>query len=61
MLNIENTVLVIVDVQGKLASLMHEKEAMMKNIITMARSCPDTGTADSLDGTDSGKTRTYHT
>ena len=37
MLNIENTVLVVVDVQGKLATLMHEQEAMMKNIISMAK------------------------
>ena len=36
-LNIENTVLVVIDVQGKLATLMHEQEAMMKNIIAMAK------------------------
>ena len=37
MLSIDNTLLVIVDVQGKLASLMHEQEALYKNIVTMAK------------------------
>ena len=32
MLNLDNTVLVIVDVQGKLATLMHKKDALYKNL-----------------------------
>ncbi|MBN1393032.1 MAG: hydrolase [Sedimentisphaerales bacterium] len=32
MLNIENSLLVVVDVQGKLASLMHDRDALSKNI-----------------------------
>ncbi len=32
MLDIENCCLVVVDVQGKLAQLMHEKQSMFKNI-----------------------------
>ena len=32
MLEIENSCLVIVDVQGKLAQLMHDKETLFKNI-----------------------------
>ena len=32
MLRIENTVLVVVDVQGKLASLMYDKQALFENI-----------------------------
>ena len=37
MLSIENTALVIVDVQGKLATLMHEQEALYKNLVTMVK------------------------
>ena len=32
MLSLDNTVLVIVDVQGKLATLMHKKDALYKNL-----------------------------
>jgi len=32
MLRVENTVLLVVDVQGKLASLMHDKRALFENI-----------------------------
>lgn len=32
MLNIDNTVLVVIDIQGKLAALMHEKEAVYQNV-----------------------------
>lgn len=32
MLDVNETVLVVVDVQGKLATLMHEKERMLKNL-----------------------------
>jgi nicotinamidase-related amidase len=32
MLTVENTVLVIVDIQGKLAHLMHEKHKLFKNV-----------------------------
>ncbi len=35
MLNIDNTVLVVIDIQGKLASLMHEKEAVYENVIRL--------------------------
>ena len=35
MLEIKNTVLVIVDVQGKLATLMHQKEGFFANVIKM--------------------------
>src|SRR3990172_5501939 len=32
MLDIENSCLIVVDVQGKLAELMHEKQVLFKNI-----------------------------
>ena len=32
MLDIQNCCLVVVDVQGKLAQLMHDKESLFKNI-----------------------------
>jgi len=32
MLNVENTALVVIDVQGKLAQLMHEKETLFDNV-----------------------------
>jgi nicotinamidase-related amidase len=32
MLNIDNTVLLVIDVQGKLARLMHDKEALFTNL-----------------------------
>ena len=35
MLRAEDTVLVVIDVQGKLAQLMHDKEELFKNIRTM--------------------------
>ena len=35
MLNAENTALVIVDVQGKLATLMHKQKALYKSLIAM--------------------------
>ena len=37
MLNLESTVLVVVDVQGKLATLMHEHEQLSHNIVTMVK------------------------
>jgi len=39
MLEIKNTVLVVVDVQGKLAQLMHEKELLFKNIRILIQAC----------------------
>ena len=38
MLNIEQTALVIVDVQGKLATLMHEQEQLYKNLVALIKS-----------------------
>ncbi|UCE25617.1 MAG: hydrolase [Candidatus Zixiibacteriota bacterium] len=35
MLNRENAVLVVIDVQGKLATLMHQKEKLFANVIRM--------------------------
>ncbi|OED47245.1 hydrolase [Endozoicomonas sp. (ex Bugula neritina AB1)] len=37
MLNPEDAALVIVDVQGKLASLMHERESLYKNLVAMVK------------------------
>ncbi len=37
MLELENTVLVLVDVQGKLAQLMYEKDALFENLCKMIR------------------------
>ncbi|KEI72132.1 hydrolase [Endozoicomonas elysicola] len=37
MLNLESSVLVVVDVQGKLATLMHEHESLFHNIVTMVK------------------------
>ena len=37
MLSKENTVLVVVDVQGKLATLMHEAEGLSKNLVAMVK------------------------
>lgn len=37
MLKINNTVLVIIDIQGKLATLMHNREAFYQNVIRMIR------------------------
>lgn len=37
MLSLENTALVVVDVQGKLATLMHEHEALFHNIVTAVK------------------------
>ncbi len=39
MLNQENTGLVIVDVQGKLASIVHESEALLKNLQILIKGC----------------------
>ncbi len=39
MLHTENAVLVVVDIQGKLASLMHEKEKFYKNVARMIQGC----------------------
>ncbi len=39
MVEIENGVLVVVDVQGKLAQLMHNKETLFKNIQILIRAC----------------------
>ena len=38
MLDIENCLLVVVDVQGKLASLMYERDALLKNIQILIKS-----------------------
>jgi nicotinamidase-related amidase len=35
MLNIDSTVLVVIDIQGKLASLMHQKETVYENVIRL--------------------------
>ena len=37
MLTIENAVLVVVDVQGKLAQVMHDKESLFRNLQRMVR------------------------
>ncbi len=37
MLKAENAVLVVVDVQGKLATLMHEKEVFFENVVKMIK------------------------
>lgn len=37
MLSVEKTVLVLVDVQGKLAQLMHDKEALFRNLQILVR------------------------
>ncbi|WP_257284128.1 hydrolase [Endozoicomonas sp. SESOKO1] len=37
MLTIDRTVLVVVDIQGKLANLMHEHESLFGNIVTMVK------------------------
>ncbi len=37
MLKIENAILVVIDVQGKLATLMHRKEEFYKNVVRMIR------------------------
>ncbi|MFK0572948.1 hydrolase [Endozoicomonas sp.] len=37
MLNLESSVLVVVDVQGKLATLMHEHKSLFHNIVTMVK------------------------
>ncbi len=37
MLSKENTVLVVIDIQGKLATLMHRQERLFKNVIRMIR------------------------
>lgn len=39
MLNIENTQLVIIDIQGKLSTIMHEAETFLKNSKTVIESC----------------------
>lgn len=39
MLEIKNTVLLVIDIQGKLASLMHDKEVMIQNVQRMIRGC----------------------
>lgn len=39
MLNQENTGLVIVDVQGKLASIVHESETLLKNLQILIQGC----------------------
>jgi isochorismate hydrolase len=37
MLNIEDVVLLLVDIQGKLAQLMHEKERLFRNLQTLVK------------------------
>lgn len=39
MLNLESTVLVVVDVQGKLATLMHDNQTLFHNLTTMVKGC----------------------
>lgn len=39
MLEIKNAVLLVIDIQGKLASLMHQKEMMIQNVQRMIRGC----------------------
>jgi len=39
MLDPKQAVLVVVDVQGKLAGLMHEKEALFENVARLVRGC----------------------
>lgn len=39
MLKIDNAVLVVVDVQGKLATLMYEKEKFFDNVVRMIEGC----------------------
>ncbi len=39
MLEIKNAVLLVIDIQGKLANLMHEKELVIQNIQRMIRGC----------------------
>ena len=39
MLNVENTCLIVIDVQGKLAQLMHEKEDLFQNLKVLIRGC----------------------
>ncbi len=39
MLTIENTTLVVVDVQGKLAQIMHHKESLFANLERMIKGC----------------------
>ena len=43
MLKIENTVLVLVDIQGKLATLMYEREAFFKNVARMIKGSKELG------------------
>jgi len=37
MLDIENSVLVVIDIQGKLASLMYQKEKFFENVVKMIK------------------------
>jgi len=37
MLKIENTILVLIDIQGKLATLMHNREAFYENVVRIIR------------------------
>jgi nicotinamidase-related amidase len=37
MLNVDNTALVIIDVQGKLATLMHEKDRLFANLVRITK------------------------
>ena len=43
MLKIEDAVLVVVDVQGKLATLMHEKEEFFSNVVKMIKGAKTLG------------------
>jgi nicotinamidase-related amidase len=39
MLSIDNTVLVLIDIQGKLWNVMHEKEALLENLQKLVKGC----------------------
>ena len=43
MLSLDSTVLVIVDVQGKLATLMHDRESLYKNLVAMTAGAKELG------------------
>lgn len=43
MLKMDNAALVVVDVQGKLATLMHEKDHFFKNMVTITRGAWELG------------------
>lgn len=38
-MNTENSILILIDVQGKLAQLMHDKERLFANLVILAKGC----------------------